>query len=1264
MRKSGARSAVGGVSAVAALLSLLPAVTVTAAGDARAATLASALTEESASQKAAATGEPVEVTAARSEYTTTLANPDGTFTLTQSTEPQRARGADGAWRDIDVTLEKHADGTVGPKSSVVDVAFSGGGSGSGLLRLDHAGQGLRLGWPAPLPPPTLDGATATYADVPVTGADLQLTATAEGYREVVVVKTAEAAASPELEKIKLTATGEGLSVVPGEGGGVRAVDADGNAVFRGPAGQMWDSAGSVAAGPQPQLRSTAAAQTQPEQDASGDQAQPGDGDATAELPVTVGGGALSVRPDLDLLRGQDTVYPVFIDPPVGLGVSEWTKLSSDGDKFWKFSEPKGVGRCGIADGYGCAASAYTDRMYFEFGPGELAGKHVLDATFRAYETWSFNCSPYWVDLERTDNISEGTTWPGPKQLDQMGDKYVSAGRGDLCSPEQPNSWIEFNDNPDESDENLTSTVRAFADGKFPRLTLMLRAKDETEPRAWKRFDNNAELKVWYVHTPGVPTSVGAIPGTGPTAACKASASDPLTVTVDTPTVQARVQTKVEQHEGEEEGSLQAEFVMQRSSTDTTSGTWSQVWSDYKPDSGWHPDGTLETATTSHRADGGLYRFRARTQSHWNYNDKPVDLFSPYSSWCYLRIDSTAPKEPSITSAGPYQECLTDDCTPNGGPGVAGTFTFKPNAADKDVKAYRWRFMTSNASATKTVNAATTNAPVTRTDIKPSLSGLQALSVEASDLKLDKSGNVRWGPPAYFYMKVALAPEASGRWHFGELKPGSGTMTAADTATVGTRHNATLVGEAGTGGSTRARRGAGDYSLRLNDDTSVPAEQTGHAATASPALNTQSSFTVSAWVYLTDASVNRVVLSEPGSKSSAFALYYSASYKKWVFNRTDKDQSSPVFIRSLANAANPPLKVWTHLEGVFDTHKDADKSDDTIQLFVNGQPQGDPVVLADAAASYEPWAATGGLQFGRSVSAGTGAEHFFGLLDEVAVWQDAREPEQVRQEFRLEQDGVPATELVAHWDATISPRSGSLVVESPEDPDNPASTSFPYQRGGLTLHSGAALAGEDATALVMNGTSGYAAATGPVIDETGSFTVSARVRLNKALLESKPDGYRGLVTAQATPVGKESSWALWIEKIESGLYQWKFGRTAVDSTGKVIDTALAPAQEPVGDKEFDTWVDVTGVFDATADFTQDGAQRFGAARLFIGPFFQQGEDDPGFAVAQQGSGTLSAGSGQAAGATGNYLPGDLAKLRVWTGAMTAYQVNSQIAQPST
>lgn len=1232
---------------------------------------AGGLTEQSASQRAAASGEPVEVTAARTEYTTTLANPDGTFTLTQATQPQRARAKDGSWRDVDITLEKRADGRIAPKAAVVDLSFSAGGSGAGMLSLSRGDRQLKLGWPGALPEPTLDGAAATYANVPVKGVDLQLTATAEGYREVLVVKSAEAAASSELEKIRLTAAGEGLSVVPGEGGGLRAVDADGNAVFRGPAGQMWDSAVPT---PAPQSRTTSNVKALPEQ--TDDPAQPDEGNVTAELPVAVGDGAVSVQPDLDLLRGKDTVYPVFIDPSVGLGLSEWTKLSSDGDKFYKFTEPKGVGYCGYADGYACPRDgngAYKDRMYFEFGPGALSGKYVLDATFRAYETWSWNCDPHWVDLERTDNFGEGTRWPGPKMLDQMGDRYVSAGRADLCSPSQPNSWIEFNDNPDEADENLVSTVRAFAAGKFDRLTLMLKAKDEGDPRAWKRFDNNAELKVNYVHKPGVPTSVGAINGTGNEAGpCQKSPTSPQTVTVLTPTVQARVQTLVEQHQGEEEGSLQAEFYMERSSDDTSKGTWSQVWSDYKPEAGWDPDGTLETAITTKRAEGGLYRFRARTQSHWVYGGKSGDLFSPYSSWCYLRVDTKSTLEPTITTGGPYTTCVTNDCAPNGTPGTPGIFTFKPNAADKDVKAYQWRLLTSDAKATKTVKPTVTNGPWTESAVIPALSGTQTLEVKSSDLVLDKEGRVRWGPAALFTFKVGLDQGPTGRWRFDDGKPGNAVTVAKDTGEVGTRHDVTIHDEAATGWSTLGRRGAGDYSLRLNDNLTDAAKQVGHATTSAPAVNTGDSFTVSAWAYLTDDTKNHVVLAQPGKDANAFTLYYSAAYKKWVFNRTDRDLKSPVYIRSMADAENPPLRVWTHLAAVYKTEgedgqPDTDPANDTIQLFVNGRPQGEPVLLAKAAATYEPWTATAGLQFGRSVKDGTGSEYFLGRLDEVAVWQEAHKTEQIRLESRLEKDGVPANELVAHWDAANA--TGTSMPESKEDPDDPNSKSFPYQRGGMTLSaSGAALNGDDnTTALVLNGTSGTATTTGPVVDETGSFTVSAQVRLKKTLLAAKPVGYRGLVASQATPAGKESSWALWVEKVDTDVYQWKFGRTAVDASGKVVDTALAPAEDKVGPKEFDTWVNVTGVFDATKDFTaEDGSQEFGVAQLYVGPAPQQGSEDgkdPFLVGVQQGAGILAAGSGSVGGKTGNYLAGDLAKVRLWTGAMTGNQVTSQIAAPS-
>ncbi|MFE0440108.1 LamG domain-containing protein [Streptomyces nigra] len=1195
--------------------------------------------EETALAQARATGEAVEVAADRTEYSTTHANPDGTFTLVQSSTPQRVRKSDGTWGEVDPTLERRADGRISPRGAAVDLSFSAGGAGGDMLRLGKDGQSITLGWPASLPEPTLDGATATYADV-FDGVDLQLTATAEGYREVLVVKTPEAAHNPELEHVELTASGDGLTLVPGAGGGLRAVDEDGNAVFRGPAGQMWDSAGDTSeAGPQTQLIRTqaeTAANGEPENDSS----QPGEGDASAVLPVTVNEGTVAVQPDLDLLRGEDTVYPVYIDPSVGLGAQERTKISSDGDRFWMFDGDKGVGKCGTADGYYCGGG-YVDRMYFEFAPTKLAGKYVLDATFRARETWSFNCEPHWVDLERTDNISEATNWPGPKQLDQMGDRYVSAGRGDLCSPDQPDSWIEFNDNPDETDENLKNTVRSFADGKISRLTLMLRAKDEGDPRAWKRFDDNAELQVTFAYKPGVPTDVGIIPGDGSTAYCKKSSIDPLIVTIKNPTVQARVQTNVESNKGDEEGSLQAEYVVERGDD----AAWHQVWTGHMPDTGWHPDGTLEKLRTSDRADGGLYRYKARTQSHWSYSGKTGDLWSSYSSWCYFKIDSSAPKPPRITAGSPYTECITNLCEGAGGPGIPGSFTFQPNTADiktngsTDVTAYEWKLLSTPA---KEVPG---SLKVTVSNVTPPLSGTQVLSVRAKDVYQ------RWGAYAEFTFKASLAQGAVGRWHLDGV-PGSGTTTAKDTATVGTRHDATLVGELGTGWSTRARRGESDYSLRLNDDTSDPAQQTGYAATSAAAVNTRDSFTVSAWVQLSNASANRVVLSAPGTDGSAFALYYSAAYKKWVFNRADKDVTSPAYIRSFADRQNPPLNVWTHVAGVFKTEgadnlPDTDAANDTIQLFINGQPQGEPVVLSATASTYTPWTASGGLQFGRSKAGGTYGDYHFGLLDEVAVWQRAMQPAELLDEARVLQDGVPANELVAQWDATTA--KGSQVAEG---------TAYPLP--AMTLSGSGATLNEEDNALFLDGTTGYAAATGPVTDETGSFTVSASVRLDSLALNAKPVGYQAQVAAQR--MGAESSWALWVIKPADGVYQWKFTRTSTGSDGKISQSAEVPAADVAAT---DTWVQITGTFDAqeSTDWTDPSTgvteTRYGKLHLYVGEYDQPSEGAAGFTAPQQGSGELSVGRGTSSGSTGHYLPGGLQDLRIWTGAMTADQVRSQV-----
>ncbi|MFD4586913.1 LamG-like jellyroll fold domain-containing protein [Streptomyces sp. NPDC058434] len=1191
---------------------------------------AAPMSAQSASALAAETGEPVEVVSERSEYTRTEANPDGTFTLTQSTTPQRVRADDGSWRDVDVTLERRADGTVGPKAAVVDLSFSGGGDGKDMIRLAAPQGSVSLGWPDRLPEPALEGATATYPEVFI-GVDLQLTATAEGYREVLVVKTAEAAAHPELDEVALTARGDGLTVAPGAGGGLRAIDEDGNTVFKGPAGLMWDSAGDAdETGARTQLmRNTSSAQSgEPAASEASEAAAPDKGDVSAVLPVHVSDGEIAVKPDLDVLRGEDTVYPVYIDPSMGLGVSERTVLSSDGDTFYDFSGDLGVGRCYRVGPYYCDAD-HTNRMYFEFSPSKLVGKYVIDATFRAYETWSFSCSAHWVDLWRTNNISSATRWPGPTQLDLMGDRQVSAGRGDHCSPEQPDKWIEFNDSASETDENLTKTVRSFADGNFSRLTLMLRAKDEGNADAWKRFKENAELKVVYVIKPGLVSNDGVIPGNGTVERCSTSDATPIIATRSDPMLQARAQTAVQPANDEERGSLRVHYWVERK---LPGGTWTAdpPVQFNVPSTGYIVDDALARQRLANGVDGALYRVRSLVQTFWTYEGVTTAISSGYKRWCYFKIDSTAPKEPQITSNGPYTQCTADLCEAKGGPGEQGSFTIKPNAADKDVSSYRWRLLTQSADDTTIESQLAADGSVTIKPV-PTTAGTQVLIVEAVDVVNDLP---RTGTPAEFHFKVQAGEKAVGRWHFSES---TGTR-AADTATEGpARHEITLHQQAGTAAtwSDRGRRGIGDHSLRLNEDVTDPAKQLGYASTAEPPLNTKDSFTVSAWVLLKDGAKTRVVASAPGtSTSAAFNLFYSASTKKWVFNKAVADSSTPAYVSALAEAPNPPLNVWTHLTGVFDTKNDTDKSNDTIQLLVNGRPQGTPITLATANPAYTPWTSAAGMTVGGSKA----GEYFLGGIDELAVWQRALSEDEVRLESRLQDaDGAPAAELVAYWDAADA-AVGKIPGRTPYAP-------------AMSILGSGATADPAQGEVRLDGTSGYLSSTGPVIDETGSFTVTAGVRLDGVKFAALPVGAKAHVFGQATPEGKESSWALWVEKVAEDGFLWHFSRTATDAVGTVVATASVPSMESAA---MDVPVQVTGVFDATEKAESGG---YGVARLYLEGADQQ--VSPTFTTVQQGRGDLAAGRGRAAGTTGHYLPGALTEMRIWAGAMTANQITDRV-----
>ncbi|NJP48076.1 hypothetical protein HCN08_32430 [Streptomyces sp. PRB2-1] len=1203
------------------------------------------------SQQAEASGKRVEVTAARTEFDTVYANPDGvTYTQDISAVPVRVRTQAGGWTAPDATLVRHEDGTIGPKAAMVDLAFSGGGS-TPMVRIGSEGRSLALGWPGALPAPQLDGDTATYPDV-LPGVDLRLTASVQGYRELLVVKSPEAAANPALKKLNYRVSSDQLTVTPLKDGGIGGVDADGKQVFTAPPAQMWDSHGT---GPAAQARfdaahpksaqpksaqseaaPTAAPTAVPTDEAASappatavDGPAPGAGATT--VPVTVTGDKLAVTPDTALLAQTDpAAYPLYIDPDVSLnsGLAERTLLRSDGysDYAWDNTATdgsqrgKGDGKCGTWDGYYCGPG-YVQKLYFEFSNANLKGKQVLSAVFRVTSPWAFQCAARTTDLVRTNNISSSTTWSSrPKELDWMVDRSFSAGRGSTCDPDSPAAPIEFSDNSAEPDENLTPTVRDFAAGKFSRLTLELRAHDEGDTSAWKRYKDDAVLSVTFVGLPAVPTSVGILQGAGST--CQTSPSDPAVVTDPTPQLYAKVHVASGGAPAGAPAKLRAKFTVQSES----GTTWTTATEPIRPSAPAFvgDNGVVSYPSPITLKENTPYRMAAET---WSYQDNGSTHINSHSNvtttgWCYFTIDTTAPKMPKVTFGTPYSSCDTNACAEAGGPGVAGTFTFAPDPSDAGkITAYKYKLGSGNWSGE--IAGATVTPKIT-----PTLAGTQQLQVRAKDT----AG--RWGATSTVVFKVAAGADAVGRWHFSDSAPGSGAVSAADSGTApGARHTATLR-NAGAGWSSLGRRGAGDNSLWLNDTTNST-QQTGYADTSGPVVNTQDSFTVSAWVNLTDTTAYHSLLSQTSSDKSSFTLRYSSGVHRWVFLWTYPSGTSASWVG--ANGLTDVVPgVWTHVAATYD------KSAGTIALYVNGVPQGAPVVLP---AGAKAGASDGPLEFGRYVDPNKGAtEYWKGRVDEVEVWQRALTPDEIAQDAQLlDADGKPSVENVAAWAPDPAATGTGPLTD----------TASGYGQA-LTLQNGASLAGG---ALVLDGVDDAAALTHPLVDSTGSFTVTASVQVDQSAILARPDGYTGQVAGQRSADG--SSWGLWYQltgrttaldddhnEITVPTSRWLFGRIDADGTFSGAASAVEVGSSNSGDtSNGEGTVRLTGVFDAQ-DQDADG-KAIGTATLYLG---ENGQETQPY-TATVGTASFTVGDGYVAGAWGHYLPALVDDVRVWAGAMS-------------
>jgi hypothetical protein len=479
-------------------------------------------TPQEASAQAKRTGKAVPVTGATTPTTTLTAEPNGTFTLTESAAPVRAK-VRGVWRNLDAALVRNQDGTYSPGVSSEPLTLSGGGSGP-LATMAYGAYSLAVTAPVRLPAPVVAANTATYRGV-LPGVDLTvIVQPSGGFSEVLGIASAAAAANPALRALTFTATAKGLTLKAGRDGTITAVTRRGQAVFAAPAPRMWDSV--VRAG----LKTVTSRVGVPASEATArpaasTEAGPGDGAHVARLGVTVTGDRITLAPDRDLLTGAGAVYPEYIDPnwdAAGSAASSWAYVSGafpDQD-YYDTSMDLQVGI--DPDTGDTSYSFYTLPV-----PSQVYGAVIDSATAYFPEVWSYSCTASPVELWRTGTISGSTTYASqPSWDDELGSDDVAYGWSSAGYIGGPSSCPASNKDVSYS---ITSTIATAAADSWPNLTVGLKAADTSDSTGWKQFsdpatatDNtgaNATMTINYANVPATPTL-----STSPVADCATGTS--------------------------------------------------------------------------------------------------------------------------------------------------------------------------------------------------------------------------------------------------------------------------------------------------------------------------------------------------------------------------------------------------------------------------------------------------------------------------------------------------------------------------------------------------------------------------------------------------------------------------------------------------------------------------------------------------------------------------------------------------------------------
>ncbi|MHC6630502.1 ricin-type beta-trefoil lectin domain protein [Streptomyces globosus] len=614
--------------------------------------------------EAQSSGKRVAVTELTTASSQTFANPSGTLTTDTSAVPERLKGPEGQWRALDATLRTAPDGTVVPTAVSSKLGFSGGGSGPMVSMATADGKSLAFKAPFALPKPTLVGDSAYYRNV-LPDVDLRLSADRQGgWSQVLIVRTAQAAASPAVRTLRLGVEADGLAVSSDAAGNLEVKDDRGRTRFTSPTSFMWDSAGSgppVAAGSAQRASKSAGAdapQAAPATDqppATSTADGPGAGAAVKPVGTTADARGIELVPDAELL--SKGTGPWYIDPGWNPTLDNpnqaWAQVQEaypDTNEFngTEYGQDKpATGYCGYNIGNPPCTGIGRTRAYFQIGvDSRLHNTEVIAATFSATVVSSSSpgtATP--MGLYSTSAIGNPTSWNRqPCGTASRMQGCTKVGQTNMSGTGQ----IDF---------NVTDLVKGAVRAKWPTITVGLAPDDEYNKYYRQRYENTPHITVEYDITPTVWW-----PRTRPTPGFADSGS------------YADCRTPGTANPWDNPGWVGANNnVTLTTSTYSATGrqlyTGFQYWDDDDggkssyPDAGWNSSYGEVTVDIGALTDGHQYGWVARTTDG--------TLTSSNTEMCFFRVDRTPPTAAVASTDFPASGSL--DAHPKR-VGEEGTFT--------------------------------------------------------------------------------------------------------------------------------------------------------------------------------------------------------------------------------------------------------------------------------------------------------------------------------------------------------------------------------------------------------------------------------------------------------------------------------------------------------------------------------------------------------------------------------------------------------------